>query len=34
MLRHHIGKLEHRRRNPRELCARLASRCAARTATT
>ena len=24
MLRQHIGKLEHRRRNPRELCARLA----------
>ena len=24
LLRQHIGKLEHRRRNPRELCARLA----------
>jgi serine phosphatase RsbU (regulator of sigma subunit)/anti-sigma regulatory factor (Ser/Thr protein kinase) len=24
LLREHIGKLEHRRRNPRELCARLA----------
>jgi serine phosphatase RsbU (regulator of sigma subunit)/anti-sigma regulatory factor (Ser/Thr protein kinase) len=24
LLRHHIGQLEHRRRNPRELCARLA----------